>query len=54
MTKSPLVITHDTLASEALRLIQQKQIDEIPVVNKKREPIGVIDEKDLLLKGITY
>ncbi|MBN1522820.1 MAG: KpsF/GutQ family sugar-phosphate isomerase [Candidatus Aureabacteria bacterium] len=54
MTRNPFFITHHTLASEALRLIQQKQIDEIPVVNKKNEPIGVVDEKDLLLKGITY
>ena len=54
MTKNPFSIVNDTLASEALKLIKQKQIDEIPVVNKKNEPVGVIDEKDLLLKGITY
>jgi arabinose-5-phosphate isomerase len=53
MTRKPLVIRSSTLASEALRLIQQKQIDEIPVVNRRGEPIGVVDEKDLLLKGIT-
>jgi arabinose-5-phosphate isomerase len=53
MTRRPLVIRSSTLASEALRLIQQKQIDEIPVVNRRGEPIGVVDEKDLLLKGIT-
>ena len=54
MTKKPLVITQKTLASEALKLIQQKQIDEIPIVNSRKEPVGVVDEKDLLLKGITY
>ena len=53
MTHKPLFITQKTLASEALRLIQKKQIDEIPIVNKKNEPVGVLDEKDLLLKGIT-
>ena len=54
MTKNPLFIPANTLASEALKLIQEKQIDEIPVVNEKNEPIGMLDEKDLLLKGITY
>jgi arabinose-5-phosphate isomerase len=53
MTKDPFYITSNTLASEALRLIQQNQFDEIPIVNRHGQPIGVVDEKDLLLSGIT-
>ena len=53
MTKNPLFIYASTLASEALKLIQEKQIDEIPIVNEQKEPIGMLDEKDLLLKGIS-
>lgn len=48
MTKNPCSIVCDSLASEALRLIKEKNIDEVPVVDDKGFPVGLVDEKDLL------
>ena len=51
MTKTPLTITPDRLATEALRIIKERRIDELIVVDAKGRPIGVVDEKDLLGLG---
>ena len=51
MTKTPLTITPDRLATEALRVIKEKRIDELIVVDSKGRPVGVVDEKDLLGLG---
>lgn len=48
MTKNPRSIISDSLASEALRIIKESNIDEIPVVDSKGAPVGLVDEKDLL------
>lgn len=48
MTKNPRSIISDSLASEALRIIKENNIDEIPVVDSKGAPVGLVDEKDLL------
>ncbi|MBI5872663.1 MAG: KpsF/GutQ family sugar-phosphate isomerase [Candidatus Omnitrophica bacterium] len=52
MTKKPITISKDCLASEALRILKEKRIDEIPVVDSKRKPIGMLDVQDLLKTGI--
>jgi len=52
MTKSPTVIEEEKLAVEALRLLQGKKIDEVPVVNDKGKPVGLLDVQDLLKAGI--
>lgn len=52
MTKGPITIGPDRLAVEALRILQQKKIDEIPVVNKHKKPVGLIDVQDLLKAGL--
>lgn len=52
MTKNPVTITPDKLATEAVRLIQEKNFDNIPVVDKKNRPVGIVDERDLLKEGL--
>jgi len=52
MTKNPSVVKKDTLAVEALRILQEKKIDEVPVVDNKKRPIGLLDVQDLLRAGL--
>jgi arabinose-5-phosphate isomerase len=52
MTKNPSVVKKDTLAVEALRILQEKKIDEVPVVDKKKRPVGLLDVQDLLRAGL--
>jgi arabinose-5-phosphate isomerase len=52
MTKDPVTIVKDGLASEALRILKDKRIDEIPVVDPKGRPIGMLDVQDLLKAGL--
>jgi len=52
MTKDPITISKDMLAADAFRILREKKIDEIPVVDNKRRPIGLIDVQDLLKAGL--
>lgn len=52
MTKNPRVITKDKLAAEAMHIMQEKKIDEMPVVDEKYKPVGLIDVQDLLMAGL--
>jgi arabinose-5-phosphate isomerase len=52
MTKNPLTITKDKLAAEAMHILEEKKIDEVPVVDKNRRPIGLLDVQDILRAGI--
>jgi len=52
MTKNPTVVTKEMLAAEAMRILQERKIDEVPVVDKKRRPIGLLDVQDLLRAGL--
>jgi arabinose-5-phosphate isomerase len=52
MTKTPKVIHPEALATEALRLMQTHQIDDLPVVDEDGRPIGMLDVQDLLQAGI--
>jgi arabinose-5-phosphate isomerase len=47
MTKNPVSIREDALAAEALRIFNERSIDDLIVVNAKREPVGMIDSQDL-------
>ena len=51
MTRSPKSIGPDRLADEAVRVLREKKIDELPVVNDKGEPVGMLDVQDLLDVG---
>ena len=47
MTRNPICIREDALAVEALKIFNQRNIDDLIVVNDKREPVGQIDLQDL-------
>ncbi|HOD11609.1 MAG TPA: KpsF/GutQ family sugar-phosphate isomerase [Candidatus Omnitrophota bacterium] len=52
MTKDPATIAQDHLAAEAMCLLQQRRIDEVPVVDEKGRSVGLLDVQDLLKAGI--
>ena len=47
MTPKPITIGQDALAMEALKIFQQRQIDDLIVVDDKRRPVGIVDSQDL-------
>lgn len=52
MTRAPKTIKKGRLAEEALKILREYKIDEIPVVDEKNRPIGLVDVQDLLKAGI--
>ncbi|MDP8299032.1 MAG: KpsF/GutQ family sugar-phosphate isomerase [Candidatus Tantalella remota] len=52
MTKSPITITQERLAAEAFDILRDKEIDEIPVVDGKGHPVGILDVQDILKAGL--
>jgi len=52
MTKDPLVIKNRHLAAEAFQILKSRRIDEVPVVDEKGRPVGLVDVQDLLKAGI--
>lgn len=52
MTKSPITIGPEMLAAEAMRILKEKKIDEVPVVDKNHRPMGLLDVQDLLKVGL--
>jgi arabinose-5-phosphate isomerase len=52
MTKNPTTISKDKLAVEALQILQDKKIDELPVVDGKGKLMGLLDVQDLLKAGL--
>jgi arabinose-5-phosphate isomerase len=47
MTRNPVHINDNALAAEALKVFNERNIDDLIVVNKKREPVGLVDSQDL-------
>jgi len=47
MTPNPICIRDDALAAEAVKIFNERNIDDLIVVNSKREPVGIIDSQDL-------
>lgn len=52
MTKNPVTTKPQMLAAEAMRILQEKKVDELPVVNEKNHPVGLLDVQDLLKAGV--
>ena len=52
MTKTPVAVTNDTMAIDALGILQSKKIDEVPVVDKNGKSVGLLDVQDLLKAGL--
>lgn len=47
MTKNPSTLTPNMLVVDAEKILQEKNIDNIPVVDENGKPIGILDERDL-------
>ncbi len=47
MTCNPICIREDALAAEALKVFNERNIDDLIVVNAKHEPVGLVDSQDL-------
>jgi arabinose-5-phosphate isomerase len=47
MTRNPICIRDEALAVEAMRVFNERNIDDLIVVNARREPVGVVDLQDL-------
>ena len=52
MTVDPVRITSDRLAAEALKMMQDKEINDLPIVDEKDQPLGLINFQDLLKAGV--
>lgn len=47
MTRNPICIQESALAAEALKIFNERNIDDLIVVNTKKEPVGLVDSQDL-------
>jgi arabinose-5-phosphate isomerase len=47
MTPNPICISENALAAEALKIFNERNIDDLIVVNSKGEPVGLVDSQDL-------
>lgn len=52
MTRSPLALSGEMPALEARRLLQERHVDDAPVVDENEKPIGWLDESELLRAGV--
>ncbi|HLA38028.1 MAG TPA: KpsF/GutQ family sugar-phosphate isomerase [Candidatus Brocadiales bacterium] len=52
MTRNPKTIRKDSLAAEAYNILKENKIDQLPVVDKKGIPVGILDVQDLLDVGL--
>ncbi len=52
MTTHPTTIEADKLAAQALEILRSKKIDEVPVVDSKNRPVGLLDVQDILKAGL--
>jgi arabinose-5-phosphate isomerase len=49
MTHNPKRVAAEHLASEAMAIMRQYRIDELPVVDDDDKPVGLIDVQDLVI-----
>jgi arabinose-5-phosphate isomerase len=47
MTPNPVRIRENALSAEALKIFNERNIDDLIVVNRKNEPVGLVDSQDL-------
>jgi arabinose-5-phosphate isomerase len=48
MTRHPTTLSTASLVRDAVQLIQEKRLDEIPVVDHDGKPVGLVDVQDLI------
>jgi arabinose-5-phosphate isomerase len=47
MTRNPVRVREEALATEALKIFNERNIDDLIVVNARNEPVGLLDSQDL-------
>jgi arabinose-5-phosphate isomerase len=47
MTPHPITVREDALATEALRIFNERSIDDLIAVNARNQPVGLVDLQDL-------
>jgi arabinose-5-phosphate isomerase len=47
MTRNPVTVKEDELMANAINIFNSRNIDDLLVVNAKREPVGLVDSQDL-------
>lgn len=47
MTRRPISISGEALAMEALRIFNERNIDDLVVVDAQKRPVGLVDSQDL-------
>ncbi len=47
MTRKPTVVREDQLAVEVVKIFNDREIDDLVVVNKQLRPVGLVDSQDL-------
>jgi arabinose-5-phosphate isomerase len=47
MTPNPITVRDTALAVEALKIFNERNIDDLIVVNARHEPVGLVDSQDL-------
>ncbi|MGB2739268.1 MAG: KpsF/GutQ family sugar-phosphate isomerase [Cognaticolwellia sp.] len=52
MTKNPYTAKQDMLAAEALKIMEDKKINGLIIVDEKNRPIGAMNMHDLLKSGV--
>ena len=53
MTKHPKTVTPEMMAIKATTILKKYDIDNIPVVDKDKKLLGILDQGDLLAEGIS-
>ena len=54
MTKDPVSVDRNTNVRDTIQVIREKRLDEIPVVDENRNPVGVLDVQDLIAMKIIH
>lgn len=48
MTRTPTVLRSDSLVRDAVRLMRERRLDELPIVDESGRPLGLLDVQDLV------
>ena len=52
MTRDPVTVRDGTLVAEALKILKDRKIDEVPVLDGRGRPVGLLDVQDILEVGV--
>lgn len=48
MTRHPIALPVDALVRDAVQLVRERRLDEVPVVDSNGHPVGLVDVQDLI------